>query len=287
MHLYENRVCHVATMHKKEEAIAPSFESLLGMKVFAAPIDTDRFGTFSGEVERKLPPLECAKEKCLAALANLKEDNYKGCLIASEGSFGPHPFIPFVVGGREILYFKDCGLTFDLAISEIVHETNYTGRTVADIEAFKIQAVDWGFPSHALIVRPNKWKTGEGPLFKGVSSIEELELAFVKCRKASSDAQVWIETDMRAHKNPTRMASIGQLSEKLARRLSCFCPVCETPGWGIVRSIGGLPCSDCGMATELIAYHEWGCTKCTFREKNAKEGEAFFADPRYCPGCNP
>ncbi|MBS0624443.1 MAG: hypothetical protein JSS32_00135 [Verrucomicrobia bacterium] len=65
---YQGKRCLVATMHGKENAIRPSFESLLGFEVEGGELNTDDFGTFSGEIERLLPPSECAKEKCLKAL---------------------------------------------------------------------------------------------------------------------------------------------------------------------------------------------------------------------------
>ncbi|WP_394330454.1 DUF6671 family protein [Spirosoma radiotolerans] len=46
------------------------------------------------------------------------------------------------------------------------------------------------------------------------------------------------ETDMRPSYNPTRMGVIGELTTLLAKRLSCLCPACHTPGWGKVSAKG-------------------------------------------------
>lgn len=62
------------------------------------------------------------------------------------------------------------------------------------------------------------------------------------------DGRVLLETDMRAHCNPTRMAAIRQLSFLLVRRLSSLCPSCGAPGWAVVDSEPGLRAS-AGAAT--------------------------------------
>ena len=55
---FSGRTLAVATRHGKERAIAPPFlEGLPLAQVVVVPdLDTDRFGTFSGEVERRLSP---------------------------------------------------------------------------------------------------------------------------------------------------------------------------------------------------------------------------------------
>lgn len=54
-------------------------------------IDTDQLGAFTGEVERKSTPLTCIRQKCELAMKESKVT----IGVASEGSFGPPPFIPF------------------------------------------------------------------------------------------------------------------------------------------------------------------------------------------------
>ncbi|MEN9703202.1 MAG: hypothetical protein RLZZ209_628 [Bacteroidota bacterium] len=83
----EGREIRIATMHGKEKVIGPALEKAYRMKYSVAALDTDLLGTFSGEVERVLTPLEAAREKCRLAL----EKNDAEIAIASEGSFGSHP----------------------------------------------------------------------------------------------------------------------------------------------------------------------------------------------------
>ena len=54
----------LTTKHLKSRAIAPAFLSLLSAEIMEYAIDTDKLGTFSGEIERKGSALECAKLKC-------------------------------------------------------------------------------------------------------------------------------------------------------------------------------------------------------------------------------
>ena len=286
MKLYDSRICRVVTLHRKEDAIRPSFESILGMKTIPFEINTDLLGTFSGEVERKLTPKLCAKEKCLTALKMLPTESLSDCLIASEGTFGPHPHIPFAVSGFEILYFMDCKLDFELYISRIFPSTNFASAPFSDWVNIMETVPKWGFPTHALIVRPNIWNH-DLPIFKGIAHLTDLEKSFYTCRQLSSDSKVWIGTDMRAHKNPTRMETIATLAETLAHQLNCLCPSCNTPGWGIVRHVPGLPCSDCYQPTELIHHIEYGCCKCAYLEKKPRKNGLTFAGPEHCPSCNP
>ena len=91
--IFENRSLAVATMHGKEKVIGPVLEDALGVKiVLPSQFNSDQFGTFSGEVERTLSPLEAARKKCLLAA----ELTGASLVVASEGSFGPHPAIYFV-----------------------------------------------------------------------------------------------------------------------------------------------------------------------------------------------
>ena len=88
--MFEGRPLIIATKHEKEKVIAPILEKELGVKCFLAlDLDTDKLGTFSGEVERHDDPITTARKKCLLAMELTNCD----LAVASEGSFGPHPTI--------------------------------------------------------------------------------------------------------------------------------------------------------------------------------------------------
>ena len=62
--LFENRRVLLATMHKKETAIAPILEPGLGVKVVVPKdFDTDQFGTFTRNIKRLGNQIETARAK--------------------------------------------------------------------------------------------------------------------------------------------------------------------------------------------------------------------------------
>jgi len=68
-----------------------------------------------------------------------------------------------------------------------------------------------------------------------MSSHKALAELIERCRLADPDGRVWLETDMRAHCNPTRMRSIRRLGIALVRRLQTPCSECGSPGLGADR----------------------------------------------------
>lgn len=280
--LYENRCVILTTKHQKSAALAPSFAQILGAGMLEYVVDTDRLGTFSGEIERQGTMLETVRKKCEWSLKKAKAEY----ALASEGSFGPHPLMPFVPSNREILYFIDKSRGFHLYVTKVYTDTNYQMGEAASLKELMEFAKQAQFPSHALIVRPLP-KDIKEPIFKGIESFEALETAYLEARKFSMENKVWVETDMRAHLNPTRMKVIASLGEILAQRLTCLCPMCQTPGWGKVDIETGLPCDCCGTMTKDIKAEIYGCTKCPYKESLSPEHGKEKADPGQCPYCNP
>lgn len=79
-------------------------------------IDTDEFGTFSGETARKLSVKETLQKKVEAVCKAVPDARF---VIASEGSFGPHPFIGFVQCDHEVLLFFDRKNKIEIFADEI------------------------------------------------------------------------------------------------------------------------------------------------------------------------
>jgi hypothetical protein len=279
---YRGRCIILTTKHAKSIAIAPPFWEKLSVGVLEYPLDTDTLGTFSGEVVRAGSALECVQRKCTWGVEQLDVDYG----LASEGSFGPHPFIPFLPCDHEILYFIDRKRNFHLHLSHLSEKTNYRIEVVDSLEELQKFAQAVQFPSHGLILRPNHQQS-KGVLFKGIDTVGALEVAFKEARKHAPNGQVWVETDMRAHQNPSRMAVIGELAEKMALQLATPCPKCQTPGWGEVRVETGLECRWCGSETELVKAEIFGCPKCEYEERTGRADGLREADPGNCPYCNP
>ncbi len=254
------------------------------MSVLEYPIDTDLLGTFSGEVERQGNALECVRRKCEMGLDILGNKAEYG--IASEGSFGPHPTIPFLPSDQEIVYFIDRKRGFHLHLMHVSEKTNYQMRSLDSLEELQKFAESAQFPSHALILRPND-KKNYNLIFKGIETQEDLIEAFKESVRHSGDCKAWIETDMRAQFNPSRMEVIGELADKMAQRLATLCPACHTPGWGRIRSEKGLRCEYCDQETQMIAHEIFGCVICNHTEILPRTDRMKAAPQMHCGWCNP
>ena len=278
---YAQRLVCLTTRHAKQRALARPFRAALGAQLWVSERDTDQLGTFSGEVERTGDALSTCRRKAELGL----EASGLGLGLASEGSFGPHPSMPLLTAGVELLVFIDQERQLEVVEQRLELRTNYSRFRLdpgADPASW-LQRI--GFPGHGVIVRP-----GAGPpqpCVKGIQSLEGLERAIAHCRAHAQGAPLVLETDMRAHRNPTRMASIRRLGFQLARRLASTCPACQSPGWGPIATIPGLPCGWCGSPTELSRSEQWGCVACDHREERPRRDGRQQADPAHCPSCNP
>ena len=68
---FEGRSIAIATKHKKQIAMAALLEKELGVTcIVSENLDTDLLGTFTGEIERELSPIDAAK-KSVCLLWNL------------------------------------------------------------------------------------------------------------------------------------------------------------------------------------------------------------------------
>jgi len=267
----------IATMHEKEKVLAPVLEKMGLFPFVAAGLDTDLLGTFSGEIERKLPPLETAIEKAKQACRLSSCD----LAIASEGSFGPHPNIPFVSGQTEILVLWDESLKHAYQYSKTGTATNFSALQTNDSDEAVRFAFQAGLPEHGFIVKEND------DTFKGLCTEAEIRQAYQKLLAKNHQARISIETDMRAMYNPSRMEFIRVCAEEFAEKLARLCPACNMPDFSINNVERGLPCSWCGAATRGI---EWLIRTCRFCDHSEKERPAAYtaqADPMICDYCNP
>jgi hypothetical protein len=287
---YSGVAVALATRHGKERVIGRALRHGLGADLLhVRQVDTDALGTFCGGVLRRGTALEACLAKAEAAL----EAGGTACAIASEGSFGPHPQVPFLAAGLEVLVFVDRSRGLTISEQGLARRTNFAHRLVAAAEADGPDPAlaGWlsqvGFPSHGLMVRAPIGSTGPGPVEKGLHRWEDLAPAIRRAASSSADGQALVETDMRAHCNPTRMAAIRQLAFRLVRRLARPCPACQTPGWGVVGQRSGLPCADCGEPTALTCALILGCAHCGHQQETARPDGLRRADPGHCAWCNP
>ena len=285
-HPYVGRVAVLATKHGKEQQIARPLHAALGLQVYVPPnLDTDVLGTFTGEIPRQGPPTEVVLQKARMGMAK------SGCPLglANEGSFGPLPALPMLIVDTELLLWVDDerGIqVLEVLVSEQVVATHCTARSLEEVSTFLARAC---FPSHGLIVRPHVVSAPLSPdqILKGITESETLAKAIKQSSSLSLDGLALVETDLRAHMNPTRRRVIRRLAGCLARRIACLCPHCRTPGWGRVDVVRGLPCEWCGEATDLVREEVLGCPSCSYRVHRARSDGQNTAPAAQCPSCNP
>lgn len=276
--MFNARKLCIATMHKKEMVIAPILEQQFGLSCFTCQnLNTDLHGTFSGEVERLLSPVEAAKAKCIEAM------KISGCdmAVSSEGSFGPHPTLAFVPCDEEIIFFYDRKNDIEIVVKEISTTTNFASREIRTFSELNSFAERVQFPSHGLIL-----KNPSGDIIaKGLVDRMELENHFLEA--ISKEEFVHAETDMRACFNPTRMSIIEKCTMKLAEALQSRCPQCQLPGFIIKDFVSGLPCEICHYPTRSTLKHIKICSGCDFKTEIWYPYQKQHEDAMYCDMCNP
>ncbi len=280
MHQFFGRKLLIVTKHGKESAIAPEFENRLAV-VCTSSVNyaTDQLGTFTGEVERTLDPLSSARKKCIEGMTLNQYD----LAVASEGSFFPHPNIPFLPLHEEILILIDTKNNLEISIKKYSIETNFSSAVVT-CEHELIDFVNHSkFPSHKLILRKTKYNFNENS--KGIGDWQTLLTTFPNLIKNSSS--IYVETDMRAMNNPTRMSVIHSAAKKLVDKINSLCPTCNTSGFGISYIQTGLPCNLCGAPTKSILSEIHQCLRCAFQVEKRYPNRKTTEDPMYCDFCNP
>lgn len=277
---YAGRRIALLTQHGKEGAIASVLDPKLGCRIERVDgYDTDQLGTFTRDIPRAGIQIEAALKKARIGM----ELSGLPLGLASEGSFGPDPMVGISPWNVEFLVFIDDESELEIvgfAQGKASHAHLLTGEWVA-AEAFARQAE---FPAHQLVVRPE----GENDprIKKGIAAWAELEAAFAWARTQSASSEVFLETDLRAHTNPTRMEMIRLAAKDLVQKLLSPCPACGVPGFWLVERVAGLPCADCGAPTRETRAEVHGCLKCKHRESRER-GESCYADPGRCDYCNP
>lgn len=277
---FQGRSIVIATMHRKEAVIAPILKERLGLNPFVINnLNTDELGTFTGEVERKGDPLSTARHKCMMAMDITGLD----MAIASEGSFGAHPEVFFAKADDEIILMLDKKNNLEFTGRVLSLETNFDGTSIDSWIKLRQFAENAKFPGHGLILRR---KEGSSEIFeKGIRSwarLEELCNSYLE-----KYGEIWVETDMRAMHNPTRMKVIEEATRQLVSNVLSCCPNCGAPGFVVVESIPGLPCSLCHQPTRSIRSLRYLCKSCGHEKLAPRQDNKYEEDPMYCDFCNP
>lgn len=278
--MFKGRNLLIATKHGKEKIIAPIFEKEFDIKcIVNEKFDTDSLGTFSGEIERKHDVFTTLRQKCYSAIQNYECD----LVIASEGSFGAHPSVFFLPANEEHLMLIDLKNNLEISVSELSTETNFNGTYIYTEDELIEFSTNVEFPSHGIIIKSDE--TNFTKIYKGITEEKELKLKFNEI--LGSYGKVYIETDMRACFNPTRMGVIELATLKLVEKIKNKCPKCATPGFEITKVNRGLPCQLCNSPTQSTLSVIYGCKKCSYSLKKMYPRNQKNEDPMYCDYCNP
>jgi len=119
---YFGALIALTTRHGKERALSRVFAAGLGARLQLCDHDTDQLGTFSGEIPRLADAVATCRAKALLGM----EAAGLSLGLASEASFGPHPAMPMLPVGQELLLFLDQELDLCLIEQRLGWRTNYS-----------------------------------------------------------------------------------------------------------------------------------------------------------------
>ena len=279
--VYQGECFVIATKHHKSIALAPAFSSRLGAGMMEYYADTDQLGAFTMANPSKLSPIQIARQKCLWVLEKTNAD----FAIGSEGSFLPHPDRPYMQANHEVLYFIDRRNNIEIYETSISTEMHYFSEIVSTQEELLKFAKQARFPSHGILLCPFPKHAGQ-KLFQEITSFEKLIQHFNEAKKRSGMGKVWVETELRAHLNPTRMKHIEKLGHQLIDRLISLCPQCKAPGCGQAQLTPELTCKTCGSNAGKMGAEIIRCSQCEYFEKKSHVSPN-HTDAWLCPNCNP
>lgn len=235
--------------------------------------DTDQLGTFTREYDRRGSQLDAAFAKAKLA-TELSQCRFG---LGSEGAFGPDPYLGMSGWGTEVLAWWDAAEEHGIRAIVQGPETNYAQATVATLDAGLEFASRVGFPGHGVILgRP-----GEPWFDKELADLDAFSHGLAQALK---HGPVWLETDMRAHRNPTRMSMIARCADALSERLLDPCPQCRRLGFGPIGVIAGALCQCCNKPTSAPRALRMSCGACLYEAE--KSLQAVVSASR-CDSCNP
>jgi len=280
MGIFSNRSASLLTKHGKEGVIAEVLGSTVGCLVQQTDgYDTDLLGTFTQETPRYGSQQDAARKKAAIGMDLLNLD----LGLANEGAFVSDPFAGLMPWNNELIVLIDQQHQLEItgfSGAPAQNENSYVSHW-EELQRFAESAL---FPSHYLVVKPTDEYHPQSK--KGIRTLSELKEAFEWAKALSTKGVVYVENDLRAFANPTRMENIRRAAVDLANKMISLCPQCQTPGFWIKDIKRGLPCNACGLATDQEITKIWGCTQCGYEDMEAMK-ELKFADPSKCHHCNP
>ena len=280
MNIYSNRTASVLTKHGKELVLRDALHSRTGLEIkHTDAYDTDLLGTFTLETPRYGSQLDAARKKAQIGMELIDTD----LGLANEGAFVADPYTGMLSWNHELVILIDQARQLEITgfYSGPAQNNHAYISHWEELEKFAHSAL---FPSHHLVIKPTDEYHPQS--IKNISNIKQLKDAFEWASAHSSKGVVYVENDLRAFANPTRMVNVRKAAIDLANKMNSVCPQCNTPGFWITDVKRGLPCKACGLATDEEIAKIWSCIQC---EHQQTEGMKVFrfADPSKCRHCNP
>lgn len=277
---YAGLKASLLTQHGKESIICPQLFDSNGLEVIhVSDYDTDKLGSFTRDIPRYGSQLDAARKKARVGmeLSGLKLG------IASEGAFDNDPYTGMLPWNYELVLLID-----DIRNIEIIGffggQAQSASQLVSSWNELTALLSEAQFTTHQLVIRPDDEYHPE--CRKGIKDLESLKEAFEWATSLSKKGNVFVENDLRAHTNPTRMANILKATQDLSRKMNSLCPECESPGFSVTERKKGLLCACCEAPTNLPVANIWSCIKCEYKKEELIPNQT-KADPSKCHYCNP
>ena len=277
---YAGLKASLLTQHGKESIICPQLFDSNGLEVIhVSDYDTDKLGSFTRDIPRYGSQLDAARKKARVGM------ELSGLMlgIASEGAFDNDPYTGMLPWNYELVLLID-----DIRNIEIIGffggQAQSTSQLVSSWDELTALLSETQFTTHQLVIRPDDEYHPE--CRKGIKDLNSLKEAFEWATSLSKKGNVFVENDLRAHTNPTRMANILKATQDLSRKINSLCPECESPGFSITERKKGLLCACCEAPTNLPVANIWSCVKCNYKKEELIPNQT-KADPSKCHYCNP
>ena len=277
---YAGLKASLLTQHGKESIICPQLFDSNGLEVIhVSDYDTDKLGSFTRDIPRYGSQLDAARKKARVGM----ELSGLQLGIASEGAFDNDPYTGMLPWNYELVLLID-----DIRNIEIIGffggQAQSTSQLVSSWDELTALLSEAQFTTHQLVIRPDDEYHPE--CRKGIKDLDSLKEAFEWATSLSKKGNVFVENDLRAHTNPTRMANILKATQDLSRKMNSLCPECESPGFWVTERKKGLLCACCEAPTNLPVANIWSCVKCEYKKEELIPNQT-KADPSKCHYCNP
>ena len=135
------------------------------------------------------------------------------------------------VCNHEILHFMDQERGFVLHQSLLSIKTNHCAETFSYAQWLKTFCDQVLFPSHSLIVRPNKSNKKTFSI-EDVQTYDVFKKAFLKCCRLSDDGNALVETNSAHIWTQLAWKWLKNWPILFAKRLATPYPLCYNAGWG-------------------------------------------------------